>query len=63
MIVNEMVVQQANGLYYIFNQQGEMKAQIYLPYDGQLLADFKTIEVITKALAYRWGILTPTKKR
>lgn len=61
MLVNGMVVYQVNGLYYFFTQQGELKAQVYLPADGQMLADFKTIEVVAKALAYRWGILRPTK--
>lgn len=61
MILNEMVVYQSNGLYYIFNRQGELKAQIYLPLDGQVLADFKALDIVTKAIAYRWNILKPTK--
>ena len=47
----------------LFNEQGELKSMIYLPHDGQLLADFKTLDLMTKAMAYRWGILKPSRKR
>ncbi len=63
MLMNNMNVLQSNGLYYVFNEQGELKSMIYLPNDGQLLADFKTLDLMTKAMAYRWGILKPSKKR
>lgn len=63
MIMNNMNVFQSNGLYYVFNEQGELKSMIYLPHDEQLLADFKTLDLMTKAMAYRWGILKPSKKR
>ena len=43
MLMNNMNVFQSNGLYYVFNEQGELKSMIYLPHDGQLLADFKTL--------------------
>lgn len=63
MLMNNMNVFQSNGLYYVFNEQGELKSIIYLPHDGQLLADFKTLDLMTKAMAYRWGILKPLRKR
>lgn len=63
MLMNDMNVFQSNGLYYVFNEQGELKSMIYLPHDGQLLADFKTLDLMTKAMAYRWGILKPSRKR
>ena len=63
MLMNNMNVFQSNGLYYVFNEQGELKSMIYLPHDGQLLADFKTLDLMTKAMAYRWGILKPSRKR
>ena len=61
--MNNMNVFQSNGLYYVFNEQGELKSMIYLPHDGQLLADFKTLGLMTKEKAYRWGILKPSRKR
>lgn len=63
MLMNNMNVFQSNGLYYVFNEQGELKSMIYLPHDGQLLADFKTLDLMTKAMAYRCGILKPSRKR
>lgn len=63
MLMNNMNVFQSNGLYYVFNEQGELKSMIYLPHDGQLLADFKTLDLMTKSMAYRWGILKPSRKR
>lgn len=63
MLMNNMNVFQSNGLYYVFNEQGELKSMIYLPHDGQLLADFKTLDLMTKAMAYRWGILKHSRKR
>lgn len=62
MLLNELIVVQANGLYYIYSQQQELKAMIYLPPDNQNLFDFKALDVITKAIAIRWGIITPPKK-
>lgn len=62
MLINGMVVQQANGLYYVFNEFGELKSIHYLPEDGQMMANFKTLEMITRAEAIRWGIIHPKKK-
>lgn len=62
MELNGMVVKQVNGIYYVFNEFGELKADIYLPNDGQLMADFRTMEYITRAIAIRWGIIKPKKK-
>lgn len=62
MILNGMEVIQRNGLYYVFTQYGELKSVHYLPDDGQLMADFKVMDHITKATALRWGIISPKKK-
>ena len=62
MLLNELVVYQANSMYYIYTQQQELKAMIYLPPDNQNMFDFKVLDVITKSIASRWGIITPTKK-
>lgn len=61
MRLNGMEVRQANGIYYVFTEYGELKSMHYLPCDGQYLADFKTLDIITKAEALRWGIIKPTK--
>lgn len=62
MYINGMIIKQANNLYYIFSEYGELKAQVYLPQDQQLLADATTLASITRALGIRWGIIKPTKK-
>ena len=63
MLLNDMIVIQANGLYYIYSQQQELKAMIYLPPDNQNLFDMKCLDYITKALAIRWGIIPQPRKR
>ena len=62
MELNNMEVIQSNGLYYIFDINGQLMGIQYLPHNGQLLADFKTLDIITKAIALRWGIIKPKKK-
>ena len=62
MVLNGMEVRQANGLYYVFTEYGELKSIHYLPEDGQLMADFKAMDLITKAEALRWGIIKSKKK-
>ena len=53
MLLNDMIVIQANGLYYIYSQQQELKAMVYLPPDGQELFSFKCLDYMTKALAMK----------
>ncbi len=62
MLLNQMEVRQADGLYYVFNEYGELKSIHYMPNDGQLMADFRTLDIITKAEAIRWGIMKPKRK-
>ena len=62
MLLNELIIVQANGLYYIYSQQQELKGMIYLPPDNQNLFDFKALDIITKSIAIRWGIIAPQKK-
>lgn len=62
MLLNGMEVRQADGMYYVFNEFGELKSVHYLPNDGQLMADFTTLNIITKAEAIRWGIIKPQKR-
>ncbi len=57
---SSMTIQQSNNEYRIWTPQGICIAQIIMPPDGQWLADSKVLEVICKALSYRWGC---TKKK
>ena len=63
MRLNNMIVRQVNGIYSICNPQGELTAQVGLPSDGQTLADYKTIDAITKVLANRWGVKQSSTRR
>lgn len=56
MILNGLVVSQANDIFMVHNVHGGMIAQLRMPVDGQTLADYKAMEAVTKMLAYRWGI-------
>ncbi len=56
-----MQVVQQNGLYHVLTQQGQLISTHYLPPDGQLMYDNKTLDIITKAEAIRWGIIRPRK--
>ena len=62
MLLNEMIVYQSNSIYRVFTEHGELKAEVYLPDNGQLIHDYKCMDMITKAIALRWGIIQPKKK-
>lgn len=63
MYLNNLVIYQCNGLYYIYTEQQELKGMIYLPPDKQLMYDCKCLDIITKALAIRWGIISGPFRR
>ena len=63
MILNEMVIKQANNLYYIFSQQGELRAIVAAPADGQMMENFAMCEMVTRATAIRWGIIKPKSRQ
>lgn len=62
MLLNGMEIRQANGVYYFFTEYAELKAQVQLPANQDILADFKCCDIISKALAIRWGIIQQKKK-
>ena len=62
MLLNEMLIYQANGLIYIYSQQQELRGVIYFPPTNQGLFDIKCLDAITKAIAIRWGIISPPRK-
>lgn len=62
MVLNNMEIRQANGLYYVFDPYGQLRAIHYMPEDGQIMATFTAMNIITKATALRWGIIKPKKK-
>lgn len=62
MILNEIGIVQTNNQYHFYTENNLYLGVIALPDNGQYMFDAKTLNIITKALAVRWGII-PTPKR
>ena len=62
MILNEIGIVQTNNQYHFYTENNLYLGAIALPDNGQHLFDAKTLNIITKALAVRWGII-PMQKR
>ncbi len=62
MWVNKMYVWQADGLFYIYSQYGELKGTVALPMNGQQLQNIKLLDGLTKLLAIAWGYMSPPGK-
>jgi len=56
-MMNGLVVSQRGQSYYVFTPQGEQIALVFMGYDGQYAKDVIALNIITKALARRWGII------
>lgn len=63
MVLNQIGVVQANNLYYFYTENNIYLGVVALPDNGQYMFDMKTLDIITKALAVRWGIIPMPKKR
>lgn len=66
MIQNNIVVIQRNNRYELslqVNNHNVIVAYILTPSDGQFVNDSKVMEVVTKALASRWGVLEKKGKK
>ena len=63
MKMNGVYVVQHGNAYYIYTEQNICLGAVQMPPNGQLLYDHKILEVITKALAARWGIIKNTGRR
>lgn len=62
MFLNGLEVQQANGVYYFIDEYTGVKAQVLLPPNNDVLADYKCCDIISKAIALRWKIIKPKSK-
>jgi hypothetical protein len=62
MRINCMEVVQAGNSFRIFVPQGFPVCDVLMPPNGQSTADYKTLEVVTRVLALRWGIMDNNKK-
>ena len=58
MKINYMMVEQAGpSAYAVFSPHGYQVALVQCPPDGQFMADYKTMEVVTRVLALRYGVI------
>lgn len=62
MWLNKLYIWQVDSLFYIYTPQGEQRAIIQLPNNGQNLYNTKVLDGITKILAKVWGISQPATK-
>jgi len=58
MKMNYMIVEQvAPSAYAVFSPHGIQVALVECPPNGQIIADYKTMEVVTRVLALRYGFM------
>ncbi len=61
-ILNEIGIVQINNQYHFYTENNLYLGAVLLPDNGQLMFDAKTLNIITKALAVRWGIIPMSKR-
>ncbi len=54
---------QLHNEYYFFSESNIRFGGVLLPSNSQYMEDAKTLDIITKALALRWGLIAPPRKR
>lgn len=52
---------QMQNEYHFWSQNGFYFGAVILPPNGQYMADAKTLNIITKALALRWQLIQPKR--
>lgn len=52
---------QVQNEYHFWSQNGFYFGAVILPANGQYMADAKTLNIITKALALRWQLIQPKR--
>lgn len=62
MVLNNIGVVQVGCQYHFYTQNNIYLGAVAMPDNGQLAFDTKMLDVITKALAIRWGIIPMPKK-
>lgn len=62
MKLNYLFLEQRGNILRVFTPQGVPIADISMPLDGQQMNDYQCMNIITKALAIRWGVIIPKGK-
>lgn len=63
MILNQIGIVQDENRYHFYTENNLYLGVVALPANGQYTFDAKTLDIITKALAVRWGIISMPKKK
>ena len=56
MVLNNIEIVQSGNQYLLFLPTRICIAQILMPPDSQFIGDTKALDIITKAMAIRWGV-------
>ena len=66
MIQNNVIIAQSNNRYELslqVNNQNVVIAYVLMPNDREYISDYKILEIITKSIASRWGVLEKKGKK
>lgn len=61
-IINGILVEQSNNMYHLIAPGIGLVEKIMMPPDGLFVADYHALDIITKAMALRWGVNPGTKQ-
>lgn len=54
---------QIQNEYYFYTGTGIYLGTVILPADRQFMADAKVLNIITRAIALRWGLIQPRRTK
>lgn len=54
---------QMQNEYHMWSQNGFYFGALVFPADGQYMADYKALNIITRALALRYGLIQPRRTK
>jgi len=63
MMNNIAVIQTGNSQYTFYTETNICLGIVVMPDNGQYMFDCKVLDVVTKAMALRWGLISQPKKR
>lgn len=63
MIMNNILVVQVGNEYHFYTDTNIYLGGVLMPANGQFAFDTKMLDVITRALAIRWGTIPMPRKK
>ena len=61
--MNNILVVQVGNEYHFYTETNIYLGGVLMPNNGQFAFDTKMLDVITRALAIRWGIISMPRKK